>query len=231
MAEVDPLSRDADIDIGALFSSLRRHWLFIVGGALLMAALAWAICLLLTPDYRAEARLMIEARESIYTRPNGETSAERPLFDAEGVKSQVEVFSSGDLLKKVSDELKLTSNEAFTTTEVKPWTRVLIMLGMRTDPERLTPEERVLQKLRKNMQVLPLLLRASSWFNIRRRTRRRPRMSPTRWPISTSCFNRPRSLNRTTMRPVGLPLKLTTCATVSAMRKGRLRITVLRAGF
>lgn len=153
MAEVDPLSRDADIDIGALFSSLRRHWLFIVVGALLMAALAWAICLLLTPDYRAEARIMIEARESIYTRPNGETAAERPVFDAEGVKSQVEVFSSGDLLKKVSDELKLTSNEAFTTTDVKPWTRVLIMLGMRTDPARLTPEERVLQKLRKNMQV------------------------------------------------------------------------------
>ncbi len=65
------------------------------------------------------------------------------------------MFSSGDLLKKVSDELKLTSNEAFTTTEVKPWTRVLILLGMRTDPARLTPEERVLQKLRKNMQVLP----------------------------------------------------------------------------
>lgn len=153
MAEVDPLSRDADIDIGALFSSLRRHGLFIVVGALLMAAVAWAICLLLTPDYRAEARIMIEARESIYTRPNGETAAERPVFDAEGVKSQVEVFSSGDLLKKVSDELKLTSNEAFTTTEVKPWTRVLILLGMRTDPARLTPEERVLQKLRKNMQV------------------------------------------------------------------------------
>ncbi len=153
MAEVDPLSRDADIDIGALFFSLRRHWLFIVVGALLMAALAWAICLLLTPDYRAEARIMIEARESIYTRPNGETAAERPVFDAEGVKSQVEVFSSGDLLKKVSDELKLTSDEAFTATDVKPWTRAFIMLGMRTDPARLTPEERVLRKLRKNMEV------------------------------------------------------------------------------
>ena len=153
MAEVDPLSRDADIDIGALFSSLRRHWLFIVVGALLMAAVAWAICLLLTPDYRAQARIMIEARESIYTRPNGESAAERPLFDAEGVKSQVEVFSSGDLLKKVSDELNLTGNEAFTSTNVKPWTRALIMLGMRTDPARLTPEERVLQTLRKNMQV------------------------------------------------------------------------------
>lgn len=77
MAEVDPLSRDADIDIGALFASLRRHWLFIVVGALLMAALAWAVCLLLTPDYRAEARIMIEARESIYTAA---VAQNRPLW-------------------------------------------------------------------------------------------------------------------------------------------------------
>lgn len=153
MAEDGPLSRDADIDIGALFSSLRRHWLFIVIGALVMAALAWAICLLLTPDYRAESRILMEARESVYTRPNGETASERPVFDPEAVKSQVEVFTSGDLLKKVSDELALTSDEAFTTTVVKPWTRILILLGMRTDPARLTPEERVLQKLRKNLQV------------------------------------------------------------------------------
>ncbi len=153
MAEDGPLSRDADIDIGALFSSLRRHWLLIVVGALVMAALAWAICLLVTPDYRAESRILIEARESVYTRPNGETASERPVFDPEAIKSQVEVFTSGDLLKKVSDELGLTSDEAFTTTDVKPWTRVLILLGMRTDPAQLTPEERVLQKLRKNLQV------------------------------------------------------------------------------
>ena len=153
MSEVDPLSKDADIDIGALFSSLRRNWLFILGGAALMAVVAWGICLLLTPDYRAETRILIEARESIYTRPNGETAAERPLLDPEGIKSQVEVFTSGDLLKKVSDKLNLTGNEGFTTTEVKPWTRALILLGMRTDPASLTPEERVLQRLRKNLQV------------------------------------------------------------------------------
>ncbi len=153
MSEVDPLSKDADMDVGALFASLRRHWRFILGGAALMAALAWGVCLLLTPDYRAEARLLIEARESIYTRPNGETAAERPLFDPEGVKSQVELFTSGELLKKVSDRLNLVSAPAFTSTAVKPWTRALILLGLRTDPARLTPEERVQQKLRKHLQV------------------------------------------------------------------------------
>ncbi len=65
MSGVDRLSKDADIDIGALFSSLRRNWLLIVSGAVIMAVLAWIICLLLTPDYRAETRILIESRESV----------------------------------------------------------------------------------------------------------------------------------------------------------------------
>lgn len=153
MSEVDRLSKDADIDIGALFSSLRRNWLLIVSGAVIMAALAWIICLLLTPDYRAETRILIESRESVFTRPNGEATTERPLMDPEGVKSQVEVLTSGDLLKQVSDKQKLTDNDAFTSTNIKPWTRALILLGMRNNPASLTPEERVQQKLRQNLQV------------------------------------------------------------------------------
>jgi uncharacterized protein involved in exopolysaccharide biosynthesis len=71
MTEVDSLSKDADIDIGALFASLRRNWLLIISGAAIMAVLAWIICLLITPDYRAETRILIESRESVFTRPNG----------------------------------------------------------------------------------------------------------------------------------------------------------------
>jgi len=153
MSEVDSQPSDADIDIGALFTSLRRNWLLILGGAAIMAVLAWLLCLLITPDYRAETRILIETRESVFTRPNGETTAERPLMDPEGVRSQVEVMTSGDLLKQVSDKLKLTENPAFTSINIKPWTRVLILLGMRNNPENLTPQELVLQKLRQNLQV------------------------------------------------------------------------------
>ncbi len=69
MTEVDSLSKDADIDIGALFASLRRNWLLIISGAAIMAVLAWIICLLLTPDYRAETRILIESRESVLRAP------------------------------------------------------------------------------------------------------------------------------------------------------------------
>src|SRR5690606_12294734 len=88
-----------------------------------------------------------------YTRPNGENVSERPLLDPEGVKSQVEVLTSGDLLKRVSDKLHLTENEAFTTTDVRPSSRLLILLGMIADPAKMSPEERVLLRLRKNLQV------------------------------------------------------------------------------
>lgn len=153
MSQVDSLSKDADIDIGALFASLRRNWLLILGGATIFAVLAWIICLFITPDYRAETRILIESRESVFTRPNGEATTERPLMDPEGVKSQVEVLTSGDLLKQVSDRLRLTNDEAFTSTNIKPWTRILILLGMRNNPASLSPDERVLQKLRQNLQV------------------------------------------------------------------------------
>ncbi|MFK3664914.1 GumC family protein [Ochrobactrum teleogrylli] len=153
MAEVDSSLKDADIDIGALFGSLRRNWLLIVGGALLMAALAWIICLLLTPDYRAETRIIIETRESVFTRPNGDNPAERPVLDPEGVKSQIEILTSNDLMRRVSDKLDLPKNEAFTSIEVRPYTRILILLGMIADPEKLSPDERVLQRLRKHLQV------------------------------------------------------------------------------
>ncbi|WP_273725308.1 GumC family protein [Brucella gallinifaecis] len=153
MSEVDSQSKDVDIDIGALFISLRRHWLLVLGGAAVLAVLAWLFCLLITPDYRAEARIFIESRESVFTRPNGEATIERPLVDPEGIKSQVEIMTSGDLLKQVSDKLKLTDNPTFTSTIIKPWVRLLILVGLRNNPEDLTPEELVLQKLRQNLKV------------------------------------------------------------------------------
>lgn len=153
MSQVDGLPKGEDIDIGALFKSLRRNWLLIAGGAVAFAALAWVLCLLTTPGYRAETRIIIASREPVFTRLNGAPMIERNLMDPEEVKSQVEVLTSGDLLKHVSDRLQLTEEAAFTSTNIKPWTQVLILLGMRNNAASLPPEERVLLKLRQNLQI------------------------------------------------------------------------------
>jgi uncharacterized protein involved in exopolysaccharide biosynthesis len=99
---------DVDVDLGTLFASILRSWKSILGVTLAVTALAFVLAWLATPHYRAETRLLIETRESIYTRPNptGDQS-NNPNLDEEGVTSQVEVISSSDLLKQVAEKLGL----------------------------------------------------------------------------------------------------------------------------
>ncbi|MBB2970488.1 exopolysaccharide transport family protein [Mesorhizobium sp. RMAD-H1] len=151
MSGAGSVGNDVDIDLGALFASLRRHWLFIVVGALVLAALALLFCLLATPKYRAETRILIEMRESIFTRPNGETAADRPVLDQEGVKSQVEVVTSSDLLKKVSDKLKLGDTDEFGRPSLV--SRALAALRLKPDPTQISHEEYVLREMRDHLQV------------------------------------------------------------------------------
>lgn len=153
MSRIDPVSKDADIDIGALFKSLRRNWLLVIGGAFLMALVAWVICMLITPDYRAETRLLIEPSESVYTRPNGDVAAERPLLDAENIKSQVEIMRSTDLLKRVSDQLNLVEKKGFLSDHSSGLSQFLILLGLQSDPSGAPKEERVIEKLRNNLDI------------------------------------------------------------------------------
>ena len=63
-------AENADIDLGRLFASLGRHWLRILLGALLCVGLAFLYVWTATPLYRAETRLLIESRESVFTRPD-----------------------------------------------------------------------------------------------------------------------------------------------------------------
>ncbi|GGB12698.1 chain-length determining protein [Brucella endophytica] len=142
---------DVDIDLGALFGSLRRHALFILIGALTLAALALLFCMLATPEYRAESRILIETRESVFTRPNGETAADRPVIDQETVKSQVEVIASSDLLKKVGDKLKLAETDEF--GRPSPLSRLLISLGLKHDPTQVSPQDYMLREMREHLQV------------------------------------------------------------------------------
>lgn len=151
MSGAAPVGNDVDIDLGALFASLWRHALFILIGALTLAALALLFCLTATPQYRAESRILIETRESIFTRPNGETAADRPVLDQEGVKSQVEVITSADLLKTVGDKLNLADTSEFGSPS--PLSRMLISLGLRPDPAQSSREDYMLREMREHLQV------------------------------------------------------------------------------
>ena len=69
MSEVRPAVSDVDVDLAQLFGSLVRNWLRILVVAVAVAAGTFLLMSLATPLYRAETRILIENRESVYTRP------------------------------------------------------------------------------------------------------------------------------------------------------------------
>ncbi|RWM20140.1 MAG: chain-length determining protein [Mesorhizobium sp.] len=151
---VQSAAADVDVDLRQLFASLARNWLRILVVALVATGLAFALTWLATPHYRAETRLLIETRESVYTRPDGTNDNDKPILDEEGVTSQVEVISSTDILKQVAQKLNLSRLPEFDETADMPTlSRLLVIAGLKTDPNELPPEERVLTKMREKLNV------------------------------------------------------------------------------
>ncbi|MBX3597222.1 MAG: exopolysaccharide transport family protein [Rhizobiaceae bacterium] len=144
----------ADIDLGRLFASLARHWFRILVGALVAVALAFAFIWTATPLYRAETRLLIESRESVFTRPDASAENERPLLDEEGVTSQVQVILSAENLRNVAQKLNLASDAEFgALDEPGKVKQFLILTGLVNDPAQMPLEDRVLKKLHDNLSV------------------------------------------------------------------------------
>ncbi|MCT8999059.1 GumC family protein [Chelativorans intermedius] len=144
---------DVDVDLAHLFASLRRRWRRIAVFAFAMTAIAFLIAVTATPLYRAETRLLIEMRESVYTRPQLAEAGERAALDSEGVASQAEIISSTEILTQVARELDLASREEFEAAGPSLPGRLLIALGLKSDPAATPPEERVLEAFREKLQV------------------------------------------------------------------------------
>lgn len=148
-------SADVDVDLGRLFGSLARNWKRIVAVSLGVTAVAFMFASMATPHYRAETRILIENRESVYARPTTATSeADRPLLDSEAVASQVEVISSNDILREVARKLKLASYDEFGARgETSTLSNLLILTGLKSDPSQASVEDRVLRAMRERLNV------------------------------------------------------------------------------
>lgn len=141
---------DVEIDLGHLLASIRRDWRRMLFISLVVAACVFALLLQVKPLYRAETRVLIEAGESVYTRPHS-SIGENATLDEAGVASQVEVVTSSQVLTRVVQELDLTSEEEF---EAKDSTldRSLIALGLKS-ASGIPSEEWLLRELRDRLTV------------------------------------------------------------------------------
>ncbi len=108
-------AQDVDIDIGALFAAVWQRRKLIALVSLGVAIAAFLIATIMTAKYQAETRILIETRESVYSRPSVGTGADGGQPDQESVSSQVELITSNALLSQVAKTLKLGERDEFSS--------------------------------------------------------------------------------------------------------------------
>src|ERR1700687_5737678 len=139
-------SESGDLDLRALGQALARNRGWVIVPTVLAAVLSIAAVNLVTPRYKSEARILIDGRENVFLRPNGERSEERNALDAEAVTSQVQLLLSRDLARDIIKKNRLAERPEFDPVlqGISPAKSLLALFGIGGDPFSLTPEERVL---------------------------------------------------------------------------------------
>jgi len=136
-----------DIDLRAIWQALVRRRMWVIIPTALAFVLSLAAVNMITPRYKSEARILIDGRENVFLRPNGERNEERGSVDAEAVTSQVQLLLSRDLAREVIKQNKLAELPEFDPVlrGVSPLRTLLALFGIGRDPFKMTPEERVLE--------------------------------------------------------------------------------------
>lgn len=135
-----------DLDMRVIWRAIVAKKNFIIMPTLLAAVVSLAVVNMITPLYKSEARVLIDGRENVFLRPNGERPEERNALDPEAVTSQVQLLLSRDLARMVIKQNKLAERAEFdpVLSGISPVRMVLGLFGIGRDPFRMTPEERVL---------------------------------------------------------------------------------------
>ena len=137
---------NGDIDLRALGDALKRNRRWIIVPTVAALVLSVLTVNLITARYKSEARILIDGRENVFLRPNGERNEERAVLDAEAVTSQVQLVLSRDLAREIIRKNKLADRAEFDPVlgGLSPIKSLLALFGIGRDPFSMTPEERVL---------------------------------------------------------------------------------------
>lgn len=146
--------QDVDIDLSQLVRAIwqRKGRILVVTAA--AAGLAFAGASMISPSYKSETRILIEARAASYAAEQTRLTGSEPVLDELNIVSQVQLLRSVDLIKQVARDLKLYDLEEFDPdTNPSALSDVMVLLGLKKSPLDLAPEERVLKAFQEKLQV------------------------------------------------------------------------------
>jgi len=135
-----------ELDMQGLGRLLWHKKKTVIGVTLIAAAAAFVVVNSITPRFRSESRLLLEARENVFMRADADKVIERTNVDPEAVTSQVQVVLSRDLAREVIRKEKLTDNPEFENEgSLSPWRLIMAAVGLGRSPNEMTKEERTME--------------------------------------------------------------------------------------
>jgi tyrosine-protein kinase Etk/Wzc len=127
----------------------------IVGTTLIAAAATFVVVNSITPRFRSESRLLLEARENVFMRADADKIIDRTTVDPEAVTSQVQVILSRDLAREIIRKEKLTDNPEFENegSSLSPVRLIMAAVGLGRSPSEMTKEERTMEAYYNHLSV------------------------------------------------------------------------------
>ncbi|MEJ1161286.1 exopolysaccharide transport family protein [Prosthecomicrobium sp. N25] len=144
---------DLAIDAGAMFRALWAAKVWIVPLVIIAAIGTAAVLGLVTPLYKGEGRLLIEARDVPLRFEQRGPEQDRALLDQEGVASQVQVLTSRDLARRVIREEKLGDEREFVGATRSLLADLAKSAGLGRTRASASPEERYLEVFYERLAV------------------------------------------------------------------------------
>jgi exopolysaccharide transport family protein len=153
MSGVNGGNQDVDIDLGRVVSAVWERKVRILGATIVAAAVALVGTSLMKPSYKGETRLLIESRSPNLSGGDAAAQANDPLLDSLNITSQAQLLQSTDLIKRVARDLNLAKLKEFDPAAQSFLPDPLVLIGLKQDPMKLDPEDRVIQEFRDKLNV------------------------------------------------------------------------------
>jgi len=149
-----PIANMGEPDMQALGRALWQAKGRILAFTLIAGAIAFIIVNAITPRYRSEARLLLDARENVFLRAEADKNTTNNAIDPEAVTSQIQVVLSRDLARQVIKKEGLADKPEFDPAAGHSLLRTLLSLvGIGRDPSTMSKEERTLESYYDRLNV------------------------------------------------------------------------------
>ena len=150
-----PYTVDGEPDFRSLglYLWLRKTRILVV--TLACAGAAFVVVNAITPQFRSESRLLLEARENVFLRADADKNGDRTALDPEAVTSQIQVMLSRDLAREVIKKLNLANTPEFDPAVAgsSPLRVLLGLIGIGRDRSTMSKEELTLAAFYDHLNV------------------------------------------------------------------------------